>query len=170
MNEEVHKDAFRGLLWELADDFSRKCTEALVTVYWSALNGLEWDDFERAVKRAREFSGAFPRPIDLRRLAEEGQETEAQRARRKEREATDREIEDWVKDRPRVERDHARFKRLMQHGAGDHRGQFLPECDGCVFDRAHPAAILHVRGRQNIVAADVDWSVPVAGCCEGAPR
>lgn len=177
MNEAKHKDAFRSLIWQLAEDFGRKCTEAMVTSYWSALHDLEWDDFERAVSRIGRDSQTFPRPIDIRRQADDGpQETDGEERAKRERAQLDREIDEWAKDRPRVERDRVRFRRLMDHiGArvsadGVRACPNGPDCEGCRHERAHPRAHLHLRNGG--LTADVDWHVAVAGCCarEGAPR
>jgi hypothetical protein len=164
-------DAFRAVIWDLANAFGRKATEPLVTTYWSALHDLTWDQLERACEWALREAQGFPRPVDLRRAVTDRAESASEKRQREERDAITAEIEAWAKDRPRVKKVQERFSRLVQHlssalsASGKRECPIGPTCETCMFERRHPRAWLHLRGGLSTGAIDWRNAPAIPGCC-----
>lgn len=164
-----HRSAFDSEVMRLCAMHGRTASAKLLSTWWEALLDLEWDQFTRGLEAVLRESTTFPRPLDLRRqVLGSSYENEREKARAQELRDLDDEVRAWQKDTARVEADKARFQLIREHAQGAHKQAFQAACDSCQFEREHPAAYRHLK--PGMVAADVDWSMPVVGCCEEEPR
>lgn len=163
MNRTSDWPMFVGLLGALVEAIPRfdfTVTQARCELWWSALEDLDVDDVRRAFGRLiQEFTrSTAPGPGDLRPYALEFRD---RRRTQQETAGAMRLIEGG--------RDFSRDPRYfdVMPGSGHFAGQCRPKCSVCEFERRHPRMHLHVS--ETIVCGDVDWSIPVAGCCAPMP-
>lgn len=174
MNWDTHRDVFAAEVTQLASDFGRRATDPLIAQWWAALHDLTWDQFERGLRSMRRDADSFPRPIDLRRaVLSDHEQSEREKAAEQERRDLDAEMRAWKADPAKVAADKARFQRLRKHlasrlGTDGKRECSQEGCECCAFEKAHPHAHKHLR--DGIVTADVEWSIPVEGCCSTISR
>lgn len=146
---------FIGLMGSLAEVFQRELKHSTAELYWGALEDLEMADFRVSVGKIIQAWSFFPKPAELREIAEEVQAVRRAANQRKLRQLEDAGSRDFTEDE--------RWKDIWRHWRPD--PQCRVGCTICAFAKAHPAQHLHLRG--NLTCADIDCpNAPrVDGCC-----
>lgn len=154
----------------LAETYDQELSAGRLNIYWNVLKELTKEEFAWALGMHAESSQWFPKPSELKALAGTfyervtRDEMERRDAERKREQADyDEGFRAWRSDPGKVEADKARFARIRAHAQGKHKDAPVDGCDSCLFEVAHPAPHLHLK--DGIVAADVVWTIRVAGCC-----
>lgn len=141
---EADREKFDGLLRYFETNYG-PTPEGRAQLLWDGLADLAWADVKEGGKVHLATSSFWPKLADIRRPAVEFRER---------RLARERELEE------------RRYREEVIHEGRDRaklRQWVSPE-----FLAAHPKHWLHYRRDAGLVAGDIDWSIPVEGCCARA--
>lgn len=161
----------------LATAYSREISDVTLNTYWMLMYKFDRATFGWVVEECIENPQKYmPSPAELKKLAK-AMYKKATPEQIRQREAQEKAYQDDLHaqhealkaDPERFARNKRRLSLLTDCIGGAHQDAPHPDCDSCKFRRAHPVAHLHLaKLPAGLTSADVDWNVPVAGCCQRA--